>query len=194
MDDQTKFFIAILAIGSIFNLISIGIFLSMKLRNNSLRINTNNMFVVKILSDTLILVMALVSILRTSIVDAAYCRLTDTLSYMLPSYSAWINVFISLERLFSILFPTKPIGKIFMNSTFQLISLLVILVINILYYCIIWLNDDIIYYKIVNGSYVNKYINFILSLINHLIRYKYYRFKLKHLHQSVAAICHQKIF
>ena len=156
MDDQTKIYIAILATGSAFNLISIGVFLSMKIRKNSFKLNTNNMLVVKLLSDTLILVMALVSILRTGIVYTAYCRISVTLSYMLPAYSAWINVFISLERLISVIFPMKPIGKLFRNSAFQLISLLVILVICFLYYCLIWLNDEIIYFEIVNGTYVIK--------------------------------------
>ena len=155
MDYPTIIIIIILVAGSVGNLVAMAVFSRISIPSGLTKLNVNNMLIVKILSDTLILIMSLVSILRRTIVYMAYCRFTDTLSYALPAYSAWINVFVSIERLVSVLFARKPIAKLFENAIFQLVSCLAILIICLVYYCIFWLYDEIAYLDTVNGSYVS---------------------------------------
>jgi hypothetical protein len=155
MDTATKVFLGILLAGSIGNVISMAVFSRIKTPNGLKKLNINNMLIVKLISDTLNLIMASIGILRTTIVYAAYCKISDNLAYALPAYSAWINVFVSIERLVSVLFSRNSIAKLFENAAFQLVGLLAILIICLVYYCIFWIFDEISYVKFVNGTYVS---------------------------------------
>jgi len=121
--------------------------------------NVNNMMIAKLLTDTLNLILALTGFIpgRANGNLLLYCKIFTLLSYLLPAYSAWILVLVSIERLVTVFFSTNKIANLFKNAFFQLASLFALLVIGILYY-MPTLYSTVGYYSIVNGTFVSQFL------------------------------------
>ena len=138
------------------NLISIGVFSRMKQLNGLSRMNVNNMMIVKLATDTLNLLLGITGLIPGQINGnlLLYCQICTLLSYLLPAYSAWILVLVSIERLVTVFFSTNRIANVFKNLYFQLGSLFVMLVIGILYY-LPTLYSTVGYLSFENNTYVS---------------------------------------
>ena len=80
------------------------------------------------------------------------CKLFTYLIYSFGPISAWLIVFTSIERFFSISMPTSTIGLIFKRKSFQIKICLFIFVFNMIYYTpfLIFVEN-----KCVNKSFLN---------------------------------------
>lgn len=146
---------SIIGCGTVGNFLSIGVF-SRKAFN---KMNVRNMFIVYLVVEIIGLVTILPSLYKSNIQffkTTEYCRFIQTISYVLPAYKAWILVFISIERYISIKYSTQSISKLFKNKAFQLISLFIIFLICLFWYCKIWLEYEIKFYKFVNSTLVRS--------------------------------------
>jgi hypothetical protein len=145
VDVNAPIYISITSIGVVFNLISFGVFSRKKFQKNNVR----NMFRVSLVAETFTLLLN-INIFQIS---TYFCKIYVSLSYILPAYTAWILVFISLERYFSIVFYKRKIAEYFSNKIYQMMSLIFLLVICIFFYCPIWINYELKYASLVNNSY-----------------------------------------
>ena len=118
--------------------------------------NVNNMMIVKLATDTLNLLLGITGLIPGQINGnlLLYCQICTLLSYLLPAYSAWILVLVSIERLVTVFFSTNRIANVFKNLYFQLGSLFVMLVIGILYY-LPTLYSTVGYLSFENNTYVS---------------------------------------
>ena len=136
---------SIVGIGGIGNLVSFLIFSRQKFN----KYNVRNMFRVSLVFQTFNLLLN-INIFELSTV---YCKVYISLLFILPAYTAWILVFISLERYFSVVFSTKKVAKLFSNRIFQMLSLFVLLLVCIFYYSPDWIYYELEYATLVNYSY-----------------------------------------
>ena len=141
----------IISIGIFGNLISIGIFMKKKFA----KMNAKNMFIISLLTDSIALLLAVILINPQLIpFSTTFCKIYQSLTFIIPAYSSWILVYISLERYFSNVHSTNSIGKLFGNKWFQLISLLGTFIVTLFYYTSVWLGYEVGFIALINSTYV----------------------------------------
>lgn len=142
--------IGICGFGIFFNLISISIFLRKAFNS----FNERNSYVFSLIVDTLNAAILIIAICTIQIQNTLlYCKIFITLIYILPSYSAWILVYISIERLVRTIYPTSKINLILKKQWLQVVFLMLILVICFFYYTPTWYNYSIRYYTLGSQDY-----------------------------------------
>jgi CBS domain containing-hemolysin-like protein len=81
------------------------------------KMNAKNMLIISLLTDSIALLLAVLLINPELIpISVAFCKIYQSLTFIIPAYSSWILVYISLEH------GTKQIAELFGNKWFQLIS------------------------------------------------------------------------
>jgi len=158
MDYNLNVLGAISVLGIAGNLISLGIFTRKKFD----KFNARDMFIVCLVVETLCLLLTLFAVVTNFRLTSFYYKIYYSLGYILPAYSSWILVFISLERFISTAYSTSKLAKLIGNKRLQMVSLFFVLIFCICYYCIDWLDYKLVYAVLVNDiSYVyyDSYVN-----------------------------------
>ena len=120
------------------------------------------MFIVCLVVETLCLLLTLFAVVTNIRLTSLYCKIYYSLGFILPAYSSWILVFISLERFISTAYSTSKLAKLIGNKRLQMVSLFFVLIFCICYYCIDWLDYKLVYAVLVNDSsyvYYDSYVN-----------------------------------
>ena len=142
---------SILGAGLAGNLISMGIFSRKKFEKFTAKVFYRASLVV----DSLNLVLLVNSIVHERIeFSIPYCKISQSLVDILPAYSAWILVLISVERFVSIVYPTSKMAKVFSTRLFQIASLVGILLSCFFFYTIDWLFFEVTYVVFTNDSFL----------------------------------------
>jgi len=92
MDYNLNVLGAISVLGIAGNLISLGIFTRKKFD----KFNARDMFIVCLVVETLCLLLTLFAVVTNIRLTSLYCKIYYSLGFILPAYSSWILVFISL--------------------------------------------------------------------------------------------------
>jgi hypothetical protein len=142
--------IGISGIGIFFNLILIRIFL----RKAFNTFNQRNSYIFSLIVDTFNAVILIIAICTNRIQNTMlYCKIFLALIYILPAYSAWTLVYISIERLVRTIYPTSKINLFLKKQWFHVVFLMLILVVCFFYYTPTWYNYSIRYYTLGSQEY-----------------------------------------
>jgi hypothetical protein len=82
-----------------------------------------------------------------------FCKISDFSIFSAFAISSWIQVIISIDRLFHIIYPTKC--SILTNLKFQVSVLVIIFAVNLAYFSIHLIEKDLVYTN-VNGTNITK--------------------------------------
>jgi hypothetical protein len=151
METHLEGLIGIISIGVCGNLASIGVFL----RKSFAKRNIKNMLIISLLTDSIALILVILLINSNWVKPSTvFCKIYQSLTMMIPAYSSWILVYISIERYISIVHSRKKIAKIFGNKWFQLMSLLGAFIVTVFYYYTQWLDFNVVYIAFINSTMI----------------------------------------
>lgn len=133
--------IVIIGCGVVGNFISIEIFRRINLNSkvSQRHLDVNQILMMKLIVDILNLIFQIPTIQPMSFFGSNFgCKIQVAFSYILPAYSAWILLFVSIERLNAVTLSKNLFTRIITSKKNQMINLGIILVVTVALYSPVW--------------------------------------------------------